>query len=61
MNVYQCRLSKKQRKWESLDNQMVGEILKAIKRLITKNSCSRQGSQKTLHYNRCHTVDWNVK
>lgn len=36
MNVYQCRLSKKQRKWESLDNQMVGEILKAIKRLITK-------------------------
>lgn len=36
INVYQCRLSKKQRKWESLDNQMVGEILKAIKRLITK-------------------------
>lgn len=36
INVYQCRLSRKQRKWESLDNQMVGEILKAIKRLITK-------------------------
>lgn len=31
-NIYQCRLSKKQRKWESLDYQMVGEILKDIKR-----------------------------
>lgn len=36
---------------------MVGEILKDIKRLISKNSCSRQGSQDTPHYNRCHTVD----
>lgn len=61
-NVYLCRFSKKQRKWESLGYQMFGEILKHIKRLITKkklkeNSCSRWGSQKALRYNRCHGVD----